>query len=271
MGKNMKHLIQLTGSLQSGKTTTASAIYGYLIAQNGIAPSVTFKENGDMYLIFDKKTNEGIKLDIDDSDPLIVDFLNKNVWKYVKHSNLATALKESLIMLFGISREYLYGTNEQKNQPTHIMWEDMLKLIPENLRANYMGRTGPMSGRNLMQIWGTEICRTLDSDCHIKSSLKLLMENDPIIGIMPDGRFENEFEYIDSMRPNVDFKIWQIKLKKSDLKSDMPAEQAAAGIDESRYDLVVDNNNMSTLEKNKIVIDFLIENKVLSRKGIEVS
>ena len=271
MEHNMKHLIQFFGSLQSGKTSSAGAIYAFEMVKNGIVPVIKFN-NGKMYIVYDKKSNEGSLFDIDTEDQKLIKFMQNNVYQFVKHINLATNLKESLKTLFGISHESLYGTNEEKNRTTHIPWANMLKLMPPEVKEKYYNRINDyMTGRELMQVWGTDICRTLDNDCHIKSGINQIIKANPNIGIIPDGRFANEFEIVNALKNNSNFKVWQIKLKRNPIKSNVKAEQAAPEIDESRYDLVIENSEMTVDEKNQVVIDFLIEKGVLEMKGIEIT
>jgi hypothetical protein len=66
-----------------------------------------------------------------------------------------------------------------------------------------------------------------------------------------------------------EYKVWLIKLKRMKFKSNDPMEQGAAGIDESRYDLVIDNESLPIVEKNEILINFLLKNNVLSSTNIE--
>jgi len=267
----MKHVILFVGSLQSGKTTSAAAIYGYHLTQLGLIPNCSFDEDGKMSIIYNKNTNEGIYLDIDTEDPNILKFMKDNFWGRVKHFSFATELKDAIIKLFSIDRKCLYGTNEDKNKETHILWDNVFPLLSESRRKDLSKNAGKkMTGRHLMQIFGTDICRTIDEACHIRSAFTSALGFNPEIAIFPDGRFEDEFEYFDNLkRTQSNFKVWTIKLKRMKFKSNDPMEQGAPGIPDSRYDLVIDNENMSIIDKNEKLINFLIKNNVLSTTNVE--
>lgn len=267
----MKHVILFVGSLQSGKTTSAAAIYGYYLTQLGLIPNCSFDEDGRMSIVYNKNTNEGIHLDIDTEDQTILKFMEDYFWGQIKHFSFATQLKDSIIKLFSIDRKCLYGTNEDKNKETHILWDNVLPLVSPKRRKDLSKYSGTkMTGRHLMQIFGTDICRAIDESCHIRSAFSSAKQVNPDIAIFPDGRFEDEFTFFDDMKKSQnDFKVWTIKLKRMKFKTNDPMEQGAPGIPDSRYDLVIDNENMSIIDKNEKLINFLIKNNVLSTTTVE--
>ena len=53
-------------------------------------------------------------------------------------------------------------------------------------------------------------------------------------------------------------------------KSQALSERGLDNIDSSRFDLVVDNHDMSMQEKNMIIIKYLLSKNILSEKDIEV-
>jgi hypothetical protein len=67
----MKNLIVLFGTKQSGKTTSATAVYGMHLVNKGILPNVNFDANGRMSVVYDKGTNNGIEFDIDTLDSYV--------------------------------------------------------------------------------------------------------------------------------------------------------------------------------------------------------
>lgn len=268
----MKHLIITYGAKQSGKTTSATAIYGYYLTSLGIIPNAHFDDDGRMSVVYNKKTNEGIYYDIDDNSPEMVDFNRKNVWGHIKHESFATALKDSIVSLFGIKREYIYGTDEDKNRVTHIKWNYVLPLLSERRYEKNEYKMGTyLTIRELCQVFGTDMCRAIDEDCHLRSAVNKLIQESADICLIPDGRFSNEFFYFDKPEAKEllgDTKVWRIKYTRNSAPDNPPGEQGLPEVDESLYDLVVDNIDISVLEKNDLVINFFIEKGVFSKTGV---
>lgn len=277
----MKHLIITYAARQAGKTSGCTAFYGYYLTQLGVIPNANIDPNGRMSVIYDKKTNEGIYFDIDDDSPEMVDFKSKNIWPHIKHASFADALKNSIVNLFGINRKLIYGTDDDKNTLTTVEWKSVLPFLSEdryrNIERKWIALNKPfpkyLTIRELCQVFGTDICRSMDENCHLRSAVSALLKDSPTIGFICDGRFENEFEYFDSEEAKKllgKTKVWRIKYTRNSSIDNPPGEQGLPEIDNSRYDLVIDNaNGMSVLEKNAIFIDFFIKQGVLSSGGIE--
>lgn len=274
----MKHLIISYAAKQAGKTTSATAVYGYYLASLGVIPNANIDPNGRMSVIYNKKTSEGIYFDIDDDSPEMIDFKSKNVWPHIKHSSFADALKESIIKLFGVERKLIYGTDDDKNTSTHIKWTDVWAFLSEarqtSLKKKWLSNNQTptyLTIREMCQVFGTDICREVDQNCHLRSGVKQLLLDKPTIGYIADGRFENEFFYFDTPEAKKllgGTKVWRIKYTRNSSADNPPGEQGLPDVPEDRYDLVIDNRNMSVLEKNEILINFLIKNDVLSAKAV---
>lgn len=262
----MKNLIVLFGTKQSGKTTSARAIYGMHLVSRGILPNANFDSDGNMTVIYNKETNNGVIFDIDSREEHMLKFFKHNVWSHVKHASFADALKKSCSQLFSVDENLMWGTNEEKESKIDIRWENLHKLLP-----HHSDKTGLMSVRELLEVFGTDICREFNSDCHIRSAECALQLTNPTIGIIPDGRFLNEFEYFEKLRDSGDSTIHLIKLTRTPFKSKAKSENGLIGIDDSRFNLVIDNRDITVNEKNAILIDYLISNDVLSNSGVEIA
>lgn len=274
----MKHLIISYAAKQAGKTTSATAVYGYYLASLGVVPNANIDPNGRMSVIYNKKTNEGIYFDIDDDSPEMVEFKRKNVWPHIKHASFADALKDSIVRLFGVDRKLIYGTDDDKNISTHIKWTDVWRFLSEerqtSIKKKWLSNNQTpifLTIRELCQVFGTDTCRSIDENCHLRSGVKQLLLDNPEIGLIPDGRFENEFFYFDTPEAKKllgDTKVWRVKYTRNSSRDNPPGEQGLPDVPEELYDLVIDNRNMSVLEKNEILINFLIKNDVLSAKAV---
>ena len=268
----MKHLIVTYGAKQGGKTTSITELYAFIMTQKGLIPSCKIDPNGKLYIVYSDE--ECVHFDIDDNHPQIMEFKQNEVWPYIKHVNFADALKNAVIELFSIPRELVYGTDVQKNTLTHIRWSDVLHMATDYRHRQLADKLGNfMTVRELLQFFGTDICRSFDKNCHIRSAFTKLMNSDTEIGCIPDGRFENEFEFFDLPETRAALeakgtKVWRIKLKKNIHPNNPPGEQGLPEISEDRYDLVLHNEEMPVLEKNLHFINFLLSKEVISPIGL---
>jgi len=260
-------IVLLAGSKSSGKTTAATAIYGYHLTQIGSIPNASIDELGRMSIMFNESTKEGIYFDIDDKSPEFLDYKNKHTAQHINHVGFADELKRVACDLFGLDYTKITGTNDQKNEASHIKWEDMLKVLPGNKRKLFKDKKGPMTNREFLETFGTDICRSIYGDCHVLSAYKKLVELNPDIGLITDCRFENEFEFKE-FQNNPD--VLRIRLLRNPFKSNSESEKGLENIPLDKFDLVVPED--ATLkEKNNMVINFLIKRGILSSGSIRVN
>lgn len=115
----------------------------------------------------------------------------------VQTTAFAHSLKDMCIDILGLSPQGVYGTDEEKNQLSHIVWD----TLPSAIRLAYskepgMFREGPMTNREVLQIVGTDIFRTmLCGSVWYDVPFKRKWQSDVVI--ITDVRFENEKEIIE--------------------------------------------------------------------------
>jgi hypothetical protein len=73
----------------------------------------------------------------------------------IESGALADPIKEFLYKNLFIEKEWCYGTDAQKNTLTIYDWADMFKEI-QDANNKYQGK---MTAREVMQVFGTDICR----------------------------------------------------------------------------------------------------------------
>lgn len=265
-------LILLAGKKQSGKTTTAANIYAWHLTQCGVIPNASVDESGKIRIVYDQENSNGIVLDIDSIDPDLAQFVEENFWPHVKHAPFAYELKRAVANLFGLNYNTLNGTNEDKDKFTHIKWGDLAKTcngnVARHVRENKLGDTF-MTHRELLEQFGTTICRGLDDECHVRSAYNNLKNRNPTIGIISDMRFPNELAFDPtSIIPDIE-SITRIKFTRDPYQSDAVSERSLDALDESKFDLVVPPD-LTVHDKNELVINFLIEKGVLLKGGVEI-
>lgn len=269
MGGILVKIILICGAKQSGKTTAATAIYGYHLTQVGAIPNAYIEESGRMFIVYDKEKKSGIYFDIDSKDPGFLQFKETYCDPYITHVGFADKLKEVSANLFGLNYSELIGSNEDKNKNSPIKWESVYNLFnnktKKTLSEVYDVNKEYMTNREWLEVYGSHICRKIKEDCHALSAYKKIKSLKSEIVINTDCRFENEFLLFEK-----DPDVLKIKLQRDEFNSPAESERGLDEIDLTRYDLVVNNKNLSVKEKNEIIIDFLISRDVLSRKNIKV-
>jgi hypothetical protein len=109
----------------------------------------------------------------------------------------AQPLKDMCVQILGISQEGAYGTDDQKNALSHILWDNM----PFDIQMKYtkernpsfgfnLPRSGPMTNREVLQVMGTDIFRSIYNDVWAKAPFNRKWDADVVI--LTDCRFPNE-------------------------------------------------------------------------------
>ena len=141
--------------------------------------------------------------------------------------------------LLGLKEEWVFGTDEQKNTLTHIMWDQ----IPNNIEGP---PRGAMTAREVLQFVGTDMFRGLDPSIWINACMRQIEQESPEIALISDVRFENEVQAIQDKGGFV------IGLKRNPYKkTDQHASETHIENCLDMCDLVIDNTNISIAEQNK--------------------
>jgi hypothetical protein len=103
--------------------------------------------------------------------------------------SFADPLKEACILLFGCTREQVYGTDEDKNSRSIVKWDDIRDVYyPQPRYEDYL------SCRELLQIVGTDIFRSKYDKIWINSAFTTLKDDHDYV--FADVRFDNEAKSI---------------------------------------------------------------------------
>lgn len=106
----------------------------------------------------------------------------------VEIQSFATALKRGTSEFFGIPYKELIGTDEEKNKPTYIKWNQLQLKFVEKYGKKL---TDYVTRRELLQLMGTDVMREgFYPEIWVDRVFKGENNNDIII--IDDGRFENE-------------------------------------------------------------------------------
>lgn len=158
--------------------------------------------------------------------------------------NFADPLKQDICMnILGLTYDQCYGTDEDKNKYTKIIWDNK-----------------KLTAREVMQFIGTDIFRKMKTDVWAGATIKKITKENPGLGIIADCRFPNEVEVVKSVGGLV------IKLMRNPYNSNHESEQALDKneYDHNLFDLVIENETLSIQDQNSVILDFLINKGVLS-------
>lgn len=270
-------IIAFSGKKQSGKTSMCNFLFGnaltHIILPGG-DPLISYykidNKGGlvvpalaDPPMVWDGDKNDWVEstngyseanFDPLSSDLKVREFLFHNVWEHVKVYNFADTLKERvLIGLLGLSRESVYGTNEQKNLATHLAWEDM--PVPrhvaedESYLLDFLTQSGALSGREVAQFVGTQIFRKMYPSTWINACLQQIKQEDSAVAIIGDVRFPDEVEAIQNAGGKV------VRLLRNVVEDSDESETALDDYD--GFDVVVDNNELTLHETYLSVMEEL--------------
>lgn len=151
--------------------------------------------------------------------------------------SLADPLKAAAKILFGLTDEQMYGTQDQKESSTAWYW-----------KQNKYGKQGAMTARDILQFFGTEIMREgFDFDFWVKS-LQVNVDNllhknkkvhpdSKLIVLVPDVRFPNESVFLDIL-----IDIYRKEAELANVDGHI-SEKSGMLIPDSRVDYSVDNNS----------------------------
>jgi hypothetical protein len=269
----MTIIVALCGTKQSGKNTLNNFLHGHEMKLHDIINHFDIKPDGKLEVntvVFDEKGKEHLDygiLDLEQKNDMFFEYASRYIWPLIKSYSFADNLKQVCMNLFDIPHDCLYGTDEQKNQlQEHLLWENMPGVITcpelwdhmhpdgESEYSVTYHKPGPMTAREFMQYFGTDICRKIYQPIWVNGLLKQIEYDQPPIAVITDCRFINEMK---AMRKN---NALLVRLLRSPYNSDHASEKEVD--DWKDYDCVIDNREMSVQESCDSLLDFLIKQGV---------
>jgi hypothetical protein len=156
--------------------------------------------------------------------------------------NFADPLKSLCINILGLNYNQCYGSDTNKNELVNCYWNG-----------------SQLTAREVLQIVGTDMFRTMQHNVWADATIREIKQDNQDIAVIADCRFPNEIDVIKNAGGIV------IKLTRNPHNSYHASEIALdpERYNESNFDLIINNSDMSITEQNKIIYDFLIEQGVL--------
>lgn len=243
-------ILGISGRKQSGKTTTGNFIISLKLAELGVADKIDIDKQGRIVVsdLFGDTNYAGV-LDVSiRKNDFMLNKLYEVLDPYIKVYSFADPLKQDICMnMLGLTYEQCYGSDEDKNSPTEIMWESIPGLNS--------GRIGPMTAREVMEVIGTDIFRKIKQNVWVEATLRKIEKEKSQLAIIVDCRFPNEVNSIIETSGKV------IRLTRNPFDSDATAEKALDRdvYDWSKFNYVCQNDEMSIYDQCMDIQKFLQE------------
>lgn len=237
-------IIGISGRKQAGKNTTANILHGIVLKELGNIEDWNIGGSGQLMVNTEGGWGE---FDVTRKDSKFAEYAEYNMWPYVKLYSFADELKRICIELFDIPPECVFGTDEQKNQPqAHLLWENMPKAINSTMmkkiikapdaKRSFDWKEGPMTAREFMQFFGTDVCRKMFEPVWAKACINKIKREQSGLAIIADVRFPNEAKEIEQAGGSL------IRLTRSIFEDNHSSEVA---LDDYPFTNIIDNEDNS--------------------------
>lgn len=192
----------------------------------------------------------------------------------VKRYSFAFSLKNFLVEYLDVNPAHVFGTQEEKNQHTHLLWENMPHY--EEIRAKvYAACTktcfvdgidcddanayweainaevekrvpkGPMTGREVLEQIGTEVMRRIYGPVWINICIKQIKREAHTLAVIDDMRFPNEAEAIRSAGGRL------VHLNRTTEEAGLNTHASNTSLDNyPHFDLWINNQHFNITETN---------------------
>ena len=178
----MTKILGFAGKKQSGKNTCCNFLQMLKFHEYGVCKNASLNEQGQILVsdLFGEKVSGSDWIPITEEYVDISQLLES--FRPCKIYAFADVLKEFAVDVLGLEHNQVYGTNEEKNSPTHLLWENM----PTG------NNKGPMTGREVLQYFGSDICRKMYENIWFDACIRRIRKDNPELALISDVRFSNE-------------------------------------------------------------------------------
>lgn len=214
-------------------------------------------------------------------DPHLIESLAGD---HVLECSFADNLKEFCIDTLGLSYGQCYGTDKEKNTPTEYDWENsprflrwkfgdvfgkqmvaegqtqdmLMSVFHQKLfnpvsggHPNMSYMTGKMTGREIMQIVGTDLNRQTFGNIWAAATIRRIKKRGRPLSLITDNRFPNEIQAVLDQPRGYIIRLTRSPFGQADVH---PSESALDGYDWNKPKcFVLDNAKMTIEEQNEAV------------------
>ncbi len=247
----MTQIVSFSAKKEGGKTTAANFLFGIALLHLDKIDHFSMSKTGKLVV---PGENGYMELDLASNPsqivPEVVEFMEREVWPYIKVYNFADPMKDFCIRVLGLEWKQCYGTNAEKDTLTTIDWANMPNCPKEKKKA------GKMTGREVLQYFGTNVMRKIEDNLWVNATLRQIHMESPAIALIGDCRFPNEVNGIQGVGGKV------IRLTKNSESQDSHSSETALdkeNFDWAKFDAVVDNEKMSIDEQSEVILKLMGE------------
>ena len=178
----MTKILGFAGKKQSGKNTCCNFLQMLKFHEYGVCKNASLNEQGQILVsdLFGEKVSGSDWIPLTEEYVDISQLLES--FRPCKIYAFADVLKEFAVDVLGLEYNQVYGTYEEKNSPTHLLWENM----PTG------NNKGPMTGREVLQYFGSDICRKMYENIWFDACIRRIRKDNPELALISDVRFSNE-------------------------------------------------------------------------------
>ena len=237
-------IVGISGKKQAGKNTVANILHGLVLKEIDAIKDWDINSQGQ--LMVDTKDERGWgEFDVTRKDNAFVQYANENMWPFIKLYSFADTVKWMCTDLFDIPYECVWGTDDQKNQvQEHLRWENMPRFqnmnlmvkMPIDAKKSWDWRQGPMTAREFMQFFGTDIMRKIYAPIWTNNTIKRIKKEQSGLAVVSDVRFPNEAKAIEDANGTV------VRLTRK-ISNDSHASEVA--LDDYAFTHIIENNDTS--------------------------
>lgn len=155
--------------------------------------------------------------------------------------SFAGPFKDICVSFFGLNKNQVYGTEDDKNTLTKYKWENLPHYNEDKMKTGYM------TAREFLQEFGTGIARKMFPNIHIDACFSNIRKNKFALNFITDVRFKNEVEEIQKHHGVV------VRLTR-EVYSDSHISEIELDNNQNIFDIVLDNNKLNKQEQSILLV-----------------
>lgn len=205
MGQPKKTIIVVSGKKQAGKNTFCNMVLAHYLngyqGHRGVPGTKMFGDAGVQFFVNStgnlcrRYHDGGLKVfEISDREQLAA-----YTALGFRMISFATVLKRFCVDALGLTEQQCWGTDQDKQTATTLKWDNLPLRVRWKYRTGWVPRSGYMSAREVLQVFGTDLIRSWHPDAWVQACYRAALNCPEPLVLIADARFPNEVDW--STRP----------------------------------------------------------------------